>query len=120
MAYNEDLGERLREKLLSDKNIAEKRMFGGVSFLLNGKMTCGVLQDNLVVKVDPADSDAFLAEPHVRPMDFTGRPMKGFLYVAPDGYASDEMLDVWVERSLTYARTLKSKPSRKKNLKPFG
>jgi TfoX/Sxy family transcriptional regulator of competence genes len=53
MAYNEDLGERLREKLLSDKNIAEKRMFGGVSFLLNGKMTCGVLQDNLVVKVDP-------------------------------------------------------------------
>ena len=112
MAYNEDLAERLRAKLLSGKSITEKRMFGGVCFLHEGKMLCGILNDDIIVRV--ADSDAFLAEPHVRPFDFSGRPMKGFLYVAPAGYETDQMLESWIERCYAYVGTLASKPSRRR------
>ena len=116
MSYNEDLAERLRAKLLSDKSITEKRMFGGVCFLHEGKMLCGILNDDIIVRV--ADSGALMTEPHVRPFDFGGRPMKGFLYVAPAGYETDQMLETWIGRCYTYVGTLTSKPSRRKSRRP--
>ena len=94
------------------KGITEKKMFGGLSFLLNGKMCCGVLKDILVVRINPEQSDKFLKKPHVRPMDFTGRPMKGFLYVSSDGCKTDKQLDSWIEHGFAYAASL---TSQKKN-----
>ena len=102
MAYDEKLADRIRKILGKNKNIIEKKMFGGLSFLLNGKMCCGVLKDILVVRVNPKQSDMLLKKPHVRPMDFTGRPMKGFLYVSADGYKTVKQLSAWVERSVDF------------------
>ena len=106
MTYDEKLADRIRKTLGRRKGVVEKNMFGGVSFLLNGKMCCGVLKNILVVRVNPEQSDALLKKPHVRPMDFTGRPMKGFLYVSSDGYKTDKNLLRWVERGFDYAASL--------------
>ena len=102
MAYNEVLARRIRKILGKKKGVDEKNMFGGLSFLLYGKMCCGVLKDILVVRVNPKESDMLLKKPHVRPMDFTGRPMKGFLYVSKDGYKTEKQLSAWVERSVDF------------------
>ncbi|MBM2846978.1 MAG: methyltransferase [Bacteroidetes bacterium] len=75
MAYNEALASRTRAALARKRGITEKAMFGGLSFLLNGKMVCGVLKNDLVVRVHPDESDALLKKPYVRPMDFTGHPI---------------------------------------------
>ncbi|HLD77884.1 MAG TPA: TfoX/Sxy family protein [archaeon] len=83
-------------------------MFGGMAFLLDGKMFCGVLKNDLVARVDPADG-TLLKKPGTRPMDFTGRPMKGFLYIGPRGTKTDAALREWVERCATFARTLLAK-----------
>ena len=106
MAYDQALADRVRKALSRRKGITEKNMFGGVSFLLNGKMCCGVLKNILVVRVNPGQSDALLKKPRVRPMDFTGRPMKGFLYVGSGGYKTDKKLLGWVERGFDYAASL--------------
>ena len=102
MAYDEKLANRIRKTISRRKGITEKKMFGGLSFLLNGKMCCGVLKDILVVRVNPKESDVLLKKPHVRPMDFTSRPMKGFLYVSADGYKTEKQLSAWVERSVDF------------------
>ena len=109
MAYNEDLAGRLRKMLLHKPGVAEKAMFGGLSFLLNGKMFCGVLKDNLVVRVKPEDSDALLKLPDVKPMNFTGKPMKGFLYVGPKSYGKDAELAMWAARGMAYVKSLPKK-----------
>ena len=83
-----------------------KNMFGGISFLLKGKMCCGVLKDVLVVRVNPDESESLLKKPHVRPMDFTGKPMKGFLYISTGGYKTDKQLGSWVERSIDFVSSL--------------
>ena len=98
MPYNEQLAERVRKALARHRDITEKKMFGGLSFLRSGKMLCGVLRDYLVVRVNPEEAAKLLQKPHVRPMDFTGRPMKGFLYVEPGGYKSAAQLSGWIER----------------------
>ena len=77
-------------------------MFGGLSFLCRGKMFCGLLKDDLVVRVNPEESDALLKKKHVRPMDFTGRPMKSFLYISPGGYQTEKQLSAWLKRSLDF------------------
>ena len=100
MAYNEVLANRIRNAFGKKRGVTEKKMFGGLSFLLNGKMCCGVLKDILVVRVNPKDSDKLLKKQHVRPMNFTGRPMKGFLYISSGGYETDKQLGNWVERSI--------------------
>ena len=92
----------LRRAFAKKKGITEKRMFGGLSFLLHGKMCCGVLKEILVVRVNPNDADEFLKKPYVRPMDFTGRPMKGFLYVSEGEYKTDRQLLEWVEYSIDF------------------
>ena len=102
MAYDEQLAERVRKSLARHRNITEKKMFGGLSFLQNGKMLCGVLKDLLVLRVGPEEAAKLLKKPHgkshVRPMDFTGRPMKGFVYVEPGGSQSAAQLRGWIDR----------------------
>lgn len=112
MAYDEKLAGRIRAAVKGRQGITEKAMFGGVSFLSNGKMFCGVLKGDLVARVNPDESDALLKQRCVRPMDFTGRPMKGFLYIGPRGYKTVAQLNGWVNRTLHFVSTLpvKKKP----------
>lgn len=93
-------------------------MFGGLSFLLNGMMICGVLGRKLVVRVDPgAASDEALKRPHVKPMDFTGRPLRGFVYVLPEGLARDVSLRNWLRAAMNFGRTLQSKQTAPRKVK---
>ncbi|MBI4597031.1 MAG: TfoX/Sxy family protein [Candidatus Omnitrophica bacterium] len=109
MAYNEPLASRVRHVLARRKGLTEKQMFGGLAFLLHGKMCCGVLQDKLVVRVGPAHYEEALKEPHTRPMDFTGRPLRGFVYVLPRGVQSPAALKGWVDLTLRHAASLPTK-----------
>jgi TfoX/Sxy family transcriptional regulator of competence genes len=95
MAYNLKLAERIRSEL-SGIPYVEKKMFGGVGFLLNGNMACGVNKDDLIVRVEPEKHSALLKKPHVRPFDMTGRPMKGWLVVDADGLKTDKQLSTWI------------------------
>jgi TfoX/Sxy family transcriptional regulator of competence genes len=109
MAYDEGLATRVREELGDQPGLTEKQMFGGLAFLLNGNMTCGVRGDDLIVRVAADTADAALEEPGARPFDLTGRPMKGWLQVAADGHAEDDDLRRWVGRGLAYASSLPPK-----------
>ena len=103
MAYNEKLAERVRAALAKRDDVVEKRMFGGIAFMVRGHMSCGIVASTLMVRLAPADADRLINEPHVRPMDFTGRPMRGFLYVDPAGTKTAAALRQWVERARAYA-----------------
>lgn len=105
MPYDEALADRLRDALAATPHI-EKAMFGGVGFMVSGYMTVGVLEDRLVARVDPEEAPSLLSPPSVRPMDFTGRPMKGWLYVEADAIDDDGALQSWIDRCVAYARTL--------------
>ena len=109
MAYDEDLGERVRALLAPFPGVSERRMFGGLAFLLQGNMCCGVVGGELMVRVGRESYAAALGEPHVREMDFTGRPLQGFIYVAAEGLTSDGDLRAWVERGARYAESLPAK-----------
>ena len=85
MAYDEKLADRIRQAVGPRGDVTEKKMFGGLAFLLDGKMFCGIVKDDLMVRVGPERYEAALAEAHVRPMDFTGRPMNGYVYVGRGG-----------------------------------
>jgi hypothetical protein len=109
MPYDEGLAQRVREALADSRGIREKRMFGGIAFLLNGNMAVGVVRDSLMVRVGPEEYEFLLRQPHARVMDFTGRPMKGFLFVGAQGLASDADLCRWVGYGTAYARSLPGK-----------
>lgn len=109
MAYDEALAGRIRKTLAGRRSITEKKMFGGLSFLTKGNMFCGIVGDELMVRVGPEAHPDALAQPHARPMDFTGRPMKGYVYVAKEGFGSAPELRAWVERGLAYGKTLPPK-----------
>jgi TfoX/Sxy family transcriptional regulator of competence genes len=109
MAYDEGLATRVRDVIGDRPGLAEKKMFGGLAFLLNGNMACGVRGDDLMVRMDPDASDAALAERGARPFDMTGRPMQGWLLVSADGHAEDDDLGRWVARGLDYAGSLPPK-----------
>jgi hypothetical protein len=109
MAYDEGLATRVREVLGDQPGLTEKRMFGGLAFLLHGNMACGVRGDDLIVRVAADDADAALGEPGAKPFDLTGRPMKGWLMVAAEGHAEDDDLRRWVGRGLAYAGSLPPK-----------
>ena len=96
MVYDETLAARIRKVVYTFQSVDEKKMFGGIAFLLNGKMFVGVTKNDLLVRVGPDRNDEALKRPHARPMDFTGKPMKGFIYVAPAGVKSDKMLADWI------------------------
>ena len=109
MAFDEGLAERLRALVADDVDTRERKMFGGLCFLCSGNMAYGIVGDELMVRVGPdAWSDA-LRDPHAREMDFTGRSMKGMVYVGAAGIAEDAELATWVERGTTYARSLPPK-----------
>ncbi len=110
MAYDEGLAQRLREFFEDYDGVVEKKMFGGVAFMVHGNMSVGVTNTgDLMVRVGKEAHDDAMAQPHARLMDFTGRKMKGFVYVGPEGIESDEDLAGWVERSLDFVRTLPAK-----------
>ena len=109
MAYDEGLAQRVLETLEGTPGMTEKKMFGGVGYLLNGNMACGVNRDTLIVRVGPQAYQEALAQPHVRVFDMTGRPMKGWVVVEPPGYEADEDLKSWVQRGLDFASSLPPK-----------
>ncbi len=113
MAYNEFLADRVRGSLKEyNSHFEEKKMFGGICFLVDDKMCVGVLKDDLMIRIDPDYQEDYLKEKGCRVMDFTHRPMKGFLYVDPEGVDLDEDLDKWVKRCLEF--NPKAKSSKKK------
>jgi TfoX/Sxy family transcriptional regulator of competence genes len=110
MAYDEDLAHRVRQLLVDTAAIAEKAMFGGLKFQLHGNMAVGIVNSGeLVVRVGPDGADDALAEPHTRPFDMTGRPMTGWILVAPDGFKTRRQLAAWVTRGVNFAATLPRK-----------
>jgi TfoX/Sxy family transcriptional regulator of competence genes len=109
MAYDEGLAERVRDALAEVGEITEKKMFGGVAFMLSGNMCVGIVKDDLMIRVGPHEHDELVGRPHARPMDFTGRTMKGFLYVAPEGVEDDSDLAEWVQHGLAFAGSLPPK-----------
>ena len=108
MAYNLKLAERIRDQL-EGMPYVEKKMFGGVGYLLHGNMACGVIQDDLIVRIDPQEQPALLKKPHVKLFDMTGRPMKGWLVVEPDGIKTAKQLGTWVKLGVEFAMTLPAK-----------
>lgn len=118
MAYDEKTAARIRKVLEHRLDVVEKKMFGGLCFMVNDQMCCGLTSDAFMVRVGPERFEEALAEPHARPMDFTGRPMKGFVFVDPEGYKSSAALAKWVQRGIDY---VESAPPRKKKAakKPF-
>jgi TfoX/Sxy family transcriptional regulator of competence genes len=111
MAYDEGLAERIRVVLGERQGVSEKRMFGGIAFTIGGHMCVGIVKDELMVRVGKDAHEHLVRQPHARPMDFTGRPMKGFLYVASPGLERDVDLERWVERGVEYAISLPAKPA---------
>jgi TfoX/Sxy family transcriptional regulator of competence genes len=112
MAYSEELARRVRVALKRRRDIEEKKMFGGVCFLHKSKMFCGVLNDDLMVRLDPADAPELLKRPGVRPMDFTGKPMRGYLFVGPKGHNNDKLQE-WLDRTLQFVATLPEKKAKR-------
>ena len=109
MAYSEALADRIRQAFGRCRGLAEKKMFGGVGFLLHGNLCVGVWKTSLIARLDPAEAQSFLQQPHVRVFDITGRPMKGWLLVEAEGLESDEQLAAWIERAATFVRSLPAK-----------
>jgi TfoX/Sxy family transcriptional regulator of competence genes len=114
MAFDEGLAERIRDALIDVRGVGERRMFGGLAFMLRGNMFVGVVESTLMARVGPDGYAAALRRPHAREMDFTGRPMKGYVYVDEAGTAEDEALAAWVAMCRDYALTLPGKTTRPK------
>jgi len=104
----------VRKLLQNRSTLTERKMFGGIAFMLNGNMCCGVLRDELIVRVAPEHYDATLAKAHTRKFDFTGKPMQGFVVVRPKGTATAKALKGWVEQRVAFVRSLPRKPKKKK------
>jgi TfoX/Sxy family transcriptional regulator of competence genes len=113
MAYDEGLAERIRSLLEARPRVTEMKMFGGVAFLIDGKMFVGIVKDDLLVRVGPERYRDALKRPHVRPMDFTGKPMVGYVFVAPAGLEEDEALGRWVELGAEFTATLPAKKAKR-------
>lgn len=110
MAFDEELADRIRETLAeADVPLDERRMFGGLAFMVRGHMTVGIVGEELMVRVGKDAHEAALAQPHARPMDFTGKPMTGFVLVGPPGFDEDADLRDWVQRGLDFTGSLPPK-----------
>jgi TfoX/Sxy family transcriptional regulator of competence genes len=109
MVYNKDLAIRVRDQATNLAQLDEMKMFGGLGFLLHGNMACGVLGDNLIVRVGPDAYKDALSKPNVQVFDYTGRPMNGWIFVTPDGILKDDELADWVQAGVQYAQTLPPK-----------
>jgi len=109
MAYDEGLAQRVREQLQEAPGYVEKKMFGGVCYLLDGNMACGILNEDLIVRVGAERYEASLQLPHTRKFDITGKPMKGWIMVSHDGHAADDDLSDWLQRGISFASSLPPK-----------
>jgi TfoX/Sxy family transcriptional regulator of competence genes len=109
MAFDELLASRVRAAIGSDAAVIEKRMFGGLAFLASGNMSVGVHGNELIVRVDASETDALLKKPGVRIFDITGKPMKGWLLVAPTAVPDKKAMSAWVGKGLAYAKSLPPK-----------
>jgi TfoX/Sxy family transcriptional regulator of competence genes len=110
VAYDEDLADRIRELIAAEEGVSEQRMFGGLAFLINGNMSVSASgQGGLLLRVDPAETDALLRRQHARPFVMRGREMQGWLRVADDGVRTKRQLESWVRRGVAYARSLPAK-----------
>lgn len=109
MPFSESLAGRIRDALASKRNIEEKKMFGGVGFLMNGNMLVGIWKVSLIVRLGPDAYDDAILEPHVREFDITGKPMKGWVMVEPDGIENDQQLADWIERATKFVTSLPKK-----------
>jgi len=109
MSYDEQLAARVRKVLSKRTDVVEKKMFGGLCFMVHGAMCCGLTKADFMVRIGPAHYDDALAEAHARPMDFTGRPLAGMVYVAPEGLRSAAALSKWVERGVKFVTSLSAK-----------
>lgn len=110
MAYNERYAEQVK-KILLKKNVdfEEKKMFGGIAFMIDGKMTCGITKDDLMVRIIESEYEKALKDKNVRKMDFTGKPLKGFLYVDKSVFKDDKTLEKWINFGIEYVKSLKEK-----------
>ncbi len=115
MAYDHELAARIRARMDDPLGVTERAMFGGLAFLVYGNMCVGIVGRDLMVRVGPEAYQKTLTEPFVRPMDFTGKPLQGFIYVDADGVESDAQLDAWLERACAFVSTLPPKDSTKKS-----
>ena len=106
MPFDESLAARIRDALARTKNVEEKKLFGCVCFFLDGNVLAGVWKDRLIARLGPDEGEAALREPHDRAFDITGRPMKKWVAVEPEGVEDDEQLNVWIQRALQFVRTL--------------
>ena len=109
MAFDEALADRIRDLLAPRADLSERKMFGGIAFMIGGNMAVGLVGDDLMVRLDPVDAERALAEPHTRPMDFTGKPMKGMVFVDSAGTSSDDELASWVDAGADFASSLPPK-----------
>jgi len=115
MAYNEKLAERMREALQNAKGLVEKKMFGGIAFMWKDKMFCGIIKDDMMVRVLEERYDDLIERDHARPMDFVkARPMRGFIYVSLDGLKTEKQLATWIAWGKEYAE--KSPPKKSKTI----
>ena len=113
MAFDESLADRVGAVLADVPDVREQRMFGGLAFLVGGHMACGIVGDELMLRLGEQGADAALDEPHVRPMDFTGRPMGTMVFVERPGFRSKQALESWIARALEYVGTLPPKTPRR-------
>ena len=110
MAYDEELADRIRELVAGESGVTERRMFGGLAFLIGGNMSVAASgQGGLMVRVDPDETDALVAKPHAQPFVMRGREMKGWLRVEDEGIRTKRQLEPWVRRGVAYARSLPAK-----------
>ena len=109
MAFDESLAERIRQRLARRKNVEERKMFGGIGFLLGGHLLVGVWKDSLIARIGPDEHDAALLEPHVKEFDITGRPMKGWVLVEAEGVEGDDQLSGWIQRAVKFVGALPAK-----------
>lgn len=109
MAYDEGLAERVNEVMGERPDLTVKKMFGGLCYLINGNMALGITGEDLMIRVGKENYEAALAEPHSREMDFTGKALKGFIYVGPGGHEEDKVLNHWVAKGLDFALSLPPK-----------
>jgi TfoX/Sxy family transcriptional regulator of competence genes len=109
VAYDEGVAERVRRALAAREGLSERKMFGGLCLMINGNMFAGIMGEELMLRVGSERFDELLAKPGARPMDFTGRPMNGYLYVAAPAFASDQDLAAWLDDALSFVETLPAK-----------